>query len=287
MNRAVRLFLLLAAALSLAACGRFASMGAALAYKNAATLLTWTVDDYVGLTTPQKASVRDMIAREVYWHRDHELPVYRRFLASVADRSQRPYTQAEVQQGWDEVRGDYRREVERLLPPASKFLATLDEQQLARLERKLLDDEEKFEKEMTKGNAEERRARSLKKTLRVVEDWTGRLSSSQRAIVSAREDDVAPMLEQRFGERRYRATETLTLVRTRDAARIERGLHRLLLEEKSWRLPDYQAALDRRDQASINMIVQLSATLSAEQRAHLQQRLQGYIQDINDLGAPA
>jgi hypothetical protein len=286
-KRVVCPVLLLAAALLAAACGRFASMGATLAYQNAGTLLTWTVDDYVGLTHDQKAAVHEKIAHEMLWHRDHELPAYRRLLASAAQRSQRPYTAAEVSQAWDEVRADYRRVVERVLPEAARFLATLDEAQAAHLERRFFEDEQKFEHEMAKGKPEERRARAAKRMIRALEDWTGRLSPAQRALIVEAEAAVPPMLEERFGERRYRQQQVVSLVRTRDAQRIERGLRRLLLEEKSWRRSEYQALLDQRDRATLDTITKLSATLSAEQRAHLVERIQAYIADIDQTGAPA
>jgi len=282
--RAARFLLLGAAALALAACGRFAHLGVALAYANATALITWTVDDYVDLDRAQKEQVRSEVARAMAWHRAVELPGYGRFLASISERAGRPFSEAEVAQAWDEVRAAYVRVVERVLPEASAFLASLDERQLAHLERRFDEDNRKFVRESTKGTPQERRAEAVKRNVARIEDWTGRLSPPQRAIVAAREEAL-PTIEERLADRRYRQSETLALARTRDPARIAAGLRRLLIDTDSWRRPEYRAKLGARDAATFLMIARLSATLTPEQRSHLRRRIQGYTQDIARLAS--
>ncbi|HET9470810.1 MAG TPA: DUF6279 family lipoprotein, partial [Usitatibacter sp.] len=116
MHRGARFLVLALAALLAAACTRLAYMNASLAYSNATPMLAWMVDDYVGLDPAQKEWVDARIGRAMAWHRARELPRYRGFLASVAERSSRPYTEAEVAQAWGEVRAGYDRVVEHVLP---------------------------------------------------------------------------------------------------------------------------------------------------------------------------
>ena len=92
-----------------------------------------------------------------------------------------------------------------------------------------------------------------------------------------------PMVEERLADRRYRQAEILALARTHDRERIAAGLRRVLLESDAWRRPEYVAKLRARDAASFRMIAELSATLSPAQRAHLQERIHAYIQDITRL----
>lgn len=285
MDRSARFLVLAFAALLATACTRLAYMNASLAYSNATPMLAWMVDDYVGLEPAQKEWVSARIARAMAWHRARELPRYRGFLASVAQRSSRPYTEAEVGEAWGDVRADYDRVVEHVLPDVAEFLASLDERQLAHLEHRFAEENERIAKESMKGAPEERRVRSAKRMASHLEEWVGRLSDPQRAIVYRREAGLVPVIEEHLADRRYRQSETLVLARTGDRERIAAGLRRLLLESDAWRRPEYAAKLRARDAATFRMIAELSATLTPAQRAHLQGRIRGYIQDITRLAA--
>ena len=69
------------------------------------------------------------------------------------------------------------------------------------------------------------------------------------------------------------------------ASRWSPGLQRLLVDTESWRRPEYLAKLRERDQQHFEMIAALTATLTPEQRAHLQKRLRGFMRDITELTA--
>ena len=284
-DRGARLLVLAFAALLAAACTRLAYMNASLAYSNAAPMLSWMVDDYVGLDPAQKEWVAERIGRAMAWHRAHELPRYGAFLASVAERSSRPYTEAEVAQAWGEVRGAYDRAAEHVLPEVAEFLARMDERQLAHLEHRFAEENERIAKEAAKGTPAERQGRSAKRFASHLEEWVGRLSDAQRAIILRREAARVPLATERLAERRYRQSGMLALARTRDRDRIAAGLRRLVLEPDAWRRPEYAAKLRERDAATFRMIAELSATLTPAQRAHLQERIRGYILDIARLSA--
>ncbi len=284
MRRGSRLLLLAAAALLAAACTRLAYLSPALAYSNATRMLTWTVDDYVGLSHPQNDWLHAHLDRAMAWHRASELPRYRRFLASVAERSGRPFSEAEVAQAWEDLRADYRRVVARVLPEAADFLATLDRRQLARLERKFADDNRKLVKE-SGASPGERRARATRKMIGHLEEWVGRLDEAQRGIVAEREGALPPVLEERLADRRYRQLETIALARSRDPGKIVAGLRRLLIDTDTWRRPEYRAKLEVRERATLRMIAELSATLTPAQRSHLRERIGGYMRDITRLAS--
>jgi hypothetical protein len=285
MRRSARFLVLAFAALLATACTRLVYMNVSLAYSNATPMLTWMVDDYVGLDTARKDWIAERIGRAMAWHRARELPRYRGFLAAVAERSSRPYTEEEVAQAWGDVRADYDRVVEHVLPDAAEFLAGLDERQLAHLEHRFVEDNERLVKESTKGTLEDRRAQAARRAASHIEEWVGGLSEAQRAIVYRREAVLAPMTEERLADRRYRQSELLALARTKDRERIAAGLRRLLLESDKWRRPEYVAKMHARDAAAFRMIAELSATLSDGQRAHLQDRIRDYIRDITQLAA--
>jgi hypothetical protein len=277
-RRAIRYLLLALAALLAAACTR-------LAYNNATPMLTWMVDGYVDLHHEQKDWLHTRLDRAMAWHRENELPEYRRFLADIAQRADGTFTDAEVEQAWLKLRADYDRVIEHILPDTADFLLSLDDKQLERLDRKFAKDAEKLQKEMTEGTEAKRRARGVRRMTETVEEWIGPLDEKQHAIVAAREAALPVLAEDRLADRVYRQRETLALARTRDRAKIIAGLQRLLIDTDSWRKPEYQAKIRARNAATFHMIAALSATLTPQQRAHFKRRIRDYIDDIDKLAA--
>ena len=83
-----------------------------------------------------------------------------------------------------------------------------------------------------------------------------------------------------------RHAETLALIRARPTReKMVAGLHRLLVDSDSWRRPEFLKKLDDRDQRFFEMLSKVSATLTPEQRAHLQGRIRSYMKDIGKLTA--
>ncbi len=278
-------FLLLAALALAAACTRLAYMNASLAYSQAPHLMAWTVQSYVDLSHEQKDWLNARLDRTLAWHRSQELAGYARFLESVARRSDRAFTDEEVTEAWADVRADYRRVVEHLLPDAADFLASLDEKQLAHLQRRFDEENRKFVTESTRGTPGERRAEAAKRTIGHLREWIGPLDERQRAIVEAWAQSTPPLTEERLADRRYRQSEAIALARSRDRQRIVAGLHRILLETETWRRPELREKLHAREQATLHMIAVLSATLTPAQRAHLRGRIGGYVQDITRIAS--
>ena len=284
MSRSIR-FLLLAALALAAACTRLAYMNASLAYSQAPHLMAWTVEGYVDLSHEQKDFLHARLDRAMAWHRSQELPRYARFLESVAQRSGRPFTDEEVEKAWADVRADYRRVVEHLLPDAAELLASLDDEQLAHLQRRFDEENRRFVKESTRGTPAERRSQAAKKTMGHLQEWIGPLDARQRAIVEAWAQSTDPLVEERLADRRYRQSQAIALARTRDRQRIMEGLHRVLIDTDAWRRPELREKLAARERGTLHMIAALSGTLSPAQRSHLRGRIGGYVQDITRLAS--
>lgn len=285
MKSAVRFVLLAALALAAAGCTRLAYMNAPLAYSQVPRLVAWTVEGYVDLSREQKDRLHTRLARAMAWHRTRELPEYARFLDSVARRSDRAFTDAEVANAWGDVRADYRRVVEHLLPDAADLLVSLDGGQLAHLQRRFDEENRKFAKAAARGTRAERDAQAAKKMAAHLREWVGPLDRRQHAMVQAWARSMPPLVEERLADRRYRQSQTIALARSGDRRRAMEGLRRILLDTDAWRGPRLRAGLEEREQATLHMIAMVSGTLSARQRAHLRERIHGYVQDIARVAA--
>ncbi len=283
-----RVLVLAAAALIVAGCSftRLAYMSAGLAYSNATPMAVWWVDDFVDLRGEQREWVRLRIAAAHDWHRAQELPEYRRWLETILDYAEDGISVEEAASAYREIRSRYHRLLAHMAPDIADFLLQLDAAQVTQLERKFSEDETRMVKDSVKGTAEERRARRVRTYLEHLEEWTGELTEAQRGLVAARVRAIPELFEERLAERRYRTGETLALLRAHPShAEMTAAVRRLLAETDTWRRPEYAAKQQAREQALFEMIAALSATLGADQRAHLRARVKGYVRDISELTA--
>lgn len=279
------------AALVLAACAtatltRLAYANAALAYTNLGPMITWMVDDYVDLSDLQEDWVRDRVARAMEWHRTQELPKYRSFLESTLAKTEAPFTAADVAAHQKMVRTLWLRVMDRVMPDMAEFLANLDSEQAAQLERKFAEDNRKYSRETAKGTPEERRTRRMVRFIDHLETWVGSLNPEQRDLVAAYYRTLPDLSEDFLAERRTRQAEILKLVRARtpkDAMAVQ--LRRLFVDLDSWRRPELQQQLRERDRKTQDLFAALSGTLTADQRSALQKRIRGFMRDIATLTA--
>ena len=293
MKRFARMLAWLCLAFGAVACSnatltRLAYNNAALAYGNLGPMLTWMIDEYVDIDGSREDWVRGRVDRVVAWHRAEELPRFRAFFESVLAKSEAPFKVEDIAAHYRDVRASYYRTMEQVIPDTAEFFATLSPEDVAQMERKFAEENQKFVKESVRGTPEDRQERRVKRFLGHLESWVGSLETAQRALVIERYHELTDYSEQLLGERRYRQTEILALVRSKPPRpQMEAGLRRILVETDSWRNPDYARKLRERDLKVHTMIADLSATMSERQRKTLQKRIRGFLRDISSLTAGA
>lgn len=257
-----------------------------VAYDNAPFAAAWLVDDWFDLHDGQRDWVKERLARLHGWHRASELPAYERLLADTAARAARGLSAADARQVHREMRELWLRLVRRAIPDMADFLLQLHPEQVVYLARKFDEDNERTVRESVRGTPQERLERRQKRYIERIEDWTGRLDPAQRDVVRARVAAMGDLTGEWLGDRRYRQSETIALLRAKPTrAQLEAGLTRLLVESDSWRRPDYVAKLKVRDEQVFAMVADLDATLTAEQRGRLHRRLAAYAADAAHLAA--
>jgi hypothetical protein len=281
MKRLARLFLLAALAVALAACSL-----ARIAYTSAAPAIVWNADDWFDLQPGQKEWLSERAGRLMAWHRESELPDYRRFLQEVLARSEGGISEEDARWAYAEMRGFYRRAMERMLPDIAELLRQLGAAQIARLEHRFAEENEELLKESLKGTPTERRDRRAHRFIGRFEDWTGPLSGAQRELVASRVAAMPELTQDWLGDRRFRQSETLALVRARRPQdETVAGLRRILVDADDWRSPEYAGKLREREGRMFALVAALGATLTPVQREHLRRRVQGYVNDITHLVA--
>lgn len=279
MTRKWRAVVLLLAALALAACSV-----SRLAYLNAPPIAAWYIGGYVDLTDDQKHFVKDRLARAIAWHREAELPRYQRAIEALIAKTDMKVSVEDARAAYGTARSYYQRSIEHLLPDIAEFLLTLDDAQVAQVEKKLAADNRKILRESVQGTVDERRAKRSKRYVEQFEEWTGRLSGPQREIIVNGTRNLDDTTEERVGDRKYRQSEIVQLVRARvPREELVAKLRKLLIETDSWRRPEYVRRLRERDERFFEVTSELSSTLTPEQRASVQRKMRGYVNDISSI----
>ena len=277
----VQVLVMLLAALVLAACSV-----SRLAYLNAPPLALWYLGGYVNMSDGQKTFVKDRLSNAIAWHRQAELPQYQRSIETLIKKVDSKVSVADARATYTQARDFYNRSIEHLLPDFAEFLLTLDDDQIGQIEKKLAKDNKKIVSDSTKGSTDERRARRAKKYIEQFEEWTGTLSAQQREIIANGSRGMADFTEERLGDRRYRQTEIVRLIRAKPPREeVVKQLKRLLVDTESWRRAEYTKKLRDRDETLIEIVSELTATLTPEQRASVQRKMRGYVNEISSIVA--
>ena len=288
MRRALNLVLLALAALAAAACTltQLAYSNVGLAYNNAPPMLAWMVSDYVDMSDEQKEFVRDRMSSAFAWHRERELPEYRRFLEKVLAQAEDNISVEEAAADYRELRGFYHRAVERLLPDMADFLVRLDSVLAKQMEKRFAKDNRKVVSDAREDSGEDRREKRLERLVTHLEQFIGPFSDAQRSMAASYIAAQPELTEERLADRRYRQAALLALVKakpSREEAAAE--LRRLFVDTESWRSPEYTRKLRLRDLVFFDFISRLSASLNADQRAAFQKRVRGFMRDITEITA--
>jgi hypothetical protein len=257
-----------------------------LAYNNAPPMLAWMVGDYVDMSDQQKEFVRERFGRAFAWHRQQQLPEYRRFLEKVLAQAEDHITLEEAATDHGELRAYYHRAVERLLPDMADFLLGLDSLQAKQMEKRFAKDNRKMVKDATDANGDDRLDKRVERFTTHLEQFLGSVSDEQRRMVVGFMSAQPELIEERLADRRYRQNVILEILKTKPPReQVIAQLRKVFIDTESWRDPTYQKKLRERDQALFDLISRISVASTAEQRAAFQKRLRGFMRDITGITA--
>jgi hypothetical protein len=289
MRRLLDYAVLAALAVLAAACTltQLAYSNIGLAYNNAPPMLSWMVADYVDMSEEQKEFVRERFGRAFAWHRQEQLPEYRRFLEKALAQAEDNITVAEAATAHRELRGYYHRAVERLLPDMADFLLGLDSVQLKQMERRFARDNRKMVEEVAQQKGDERLDKRVERFSAHLEQFVGgSLTDEQRRMVVGYVSAQPELVDERLADRKFRQEAILGVVRAKPPREEAiAALRKVLIDTERWRNPDYQRKLRQRDQAMFDLISRLSGSLTPDQRAAFQKRVRGFMKDITEISA--
>ncbi len=243
-----------------------------IAYQTADRLILGRIDSLFDLRADQKSFLEERIKLHLAWHRGAELPRYAHSLSTLRTKSRDGLNRAEVDWLFDEFEGAWQRVVERVLPDAAKFLATVDDAQIRNYEQKVAKDNEELVS-FLKLPPQKQLAERQKKFVSNTKDWTGTLSAKQEEKVRSLVPGIPDNTAERLAFRRARQAEFAAVLRTRPGApALEKAMHHWYASGDASLTPDYRAKTIVWRQKMKEFILALDHDLTPEQRIHAGRR---------------
>jgi len=244
-------------------------------------VVRYLASSYLDLDAVQSEDLEPRLVRLHRWHRVNELPAYAELLRSASQRAAKGITAEDVAWGVGNVRARYRSFAAKAAEDAAPVLATLEPAQLAALEHKFSENNEKYAKKFLSLDDEKRRRAQTQRMLERFSDFAGDLSSEQEARIErfalAHERHVALRFEDR---QRWQRDFVALLRQQRAPQELGRSLADMFEKPELRRSEEFLREDRRWDEDLGRLIVDLDGSLSPKQRAQVVRRLSDYAEDF-------
>jgi hypothetical protein len=282
-----RMMLLIAMMVLIAGCSAIR-----LTYNHGDTLLYWWLNAYLDLDSDQSDWVKKDIDNLFQWHRSTQLRDYAGLLAKM----QRQLADGNVTQ--DELLSDYRDIKTRTellaykaLPQLADLAMSIKPDQIDQMEKKFAKNNDKFRHDFMSGSVDDQKNARYKKAMEQLNLWFGSFSRDQEAQLRKASDARPLDNDVWMQERVLRQKKIIALLQRIHQQKMNKeqtmsAIHDLLRDFfDRMDAPDRKAFFDAYVDNTSKFILSAIRITTPEQKAHAQQRMQGWINDFNALAA--
>lgn len=270
------------AAVILAACSSMK-----LGYSQGSVLTYLWINGQFGLQDNQTDPTREAIARFFTWHRQDQLPRMAAILQRAQGELQQPVTARQMRVYQDTFQQFGRAAFDQAKPDIARLLLSTTPAQLAHVQRKFQESNERFQHRYLHGDPEERLRARLKKVMEDARLVYGSFSPEQEAAIRSAIVPLVDSTQARYDERVARQQVWLALIaRVQQEHPDEATVVRWLTAYADlWEhAPGERGAQQRlRREADTAMLVTIANLTTPHQKQHARERLQGWIRDVHDL----
>lgn len=253
------------------------------AYDNADAYIHWRVSSYLDLEGEDAEELDARIDEFHAWHRRNALPKYVTLVHEASRRFDDGLSRPDLVWGYDSLRAQAQESLRKAAELLAPLLDRLTPAQLAHVERRIAEENQRFYRDHLRGTEPERRARRARYAVNRLEDWVGKLTPAQ--VQRVREyAERAPLAEEmRDGDRKRLQKDVIAILRAREArARLpERVAH-----WERGRDPAFVAALEAWREQYFAMLLDIDRMLTPEQRRRALGHMRRYAEDFEALAAP-
>jgi hypothetical protein len=262
---------------------------ARLGYNNGETVSYFWLNSYIGFDADQKPWVKKELASLFAWHRRTQLPEYLPLLAQAKKRVHKPVTEAELARDYEEIRRRILIITDRAAPAAADLALALRPEQLASIEKKFAENNEKFRKEHLRGDLAQRQRDRYKRTMKQAETWFGNFSGEQERQIRQLSDARPLDDELVLADRMQRQAEMVRLLQRIGAEKPTREATAGMIRQyvagamDHYNHPEYQSYFEKYRAAQMRLVAGIINLGTPAQKQHFEQALQAWIDDFDTL----
>ncbi|WP_028943148.1 DUF6279 family lipoprotein [Pseudomonas vranovensis] len=273
------LLLLVLPALLVLACSRID-----LAYRNLDMLVPWSLNDYLNMNRQQKTWLNQRLKQHLAWHCRTQLPGYLTWIDEVRQMvADNQVTDQQLQLRTQEAKQAIAKVADQITPSAAQLLRAMDDEQVHEMRQAFAEDiserQAKYVKTPLARQIEQRVERMEKR----LTPWLGELSSQQRLRIMTWSQGLGEQNRQWIANRANWQAHFSAAMDQRHTDAFEPQLVRLLKNRESLWTPEYRQAYQRTEKAARQLLVDLMAQSSEQQRTHLEQKLDQVRKDFSEL----
>jgi hypothetical protein len=190
-----------------------------LGYATADELAYRWLDGWLDFNDVQSVQVRELLDDVHRWHRKTQLPDYAQWLARTAEEVMRDTTPEAVCKLGQDFTDRLGLMAERAAPGASLVALTLSDAQFGTMQKRFERSQVKFQDDYSKGDAKQREAAALERSVSRAESLYGKVDQRQREVLAQAAKDSPFDVKLQAQERQTRQNELMKMLRlARDAA---------------------------------------------------------------------
>ena len=239
-------------------------------------ILKW-FDTHFDLNDPQRSDLNTRIARLLYWHRKSELAKIAEHLKQLKSRYQKGLKGKDIDWIRTEQKQFWSRIIDRAKPDLIAFLSTIEEGQVRRMERELIEKDDWLVKQ-SKMTADEAHASILKWFFELLEKWLGGLEPDQKQKISSWVKADPRWIAIKLKNRKKFQTELAQILRSKE--NFQENLHIWLHEPETYWTEDFKNRLEYKKQEWKEIILKIDEITLPHQQQHVANELKNYINDF-------
>lgn len=251
-------------------------------YNRLDTIIAWYVDDYVDFTDEQEAVFEAELETLFDWHRHEELPRYVALLEQAEVALDRELDEAMLTALSDRFRDAIERLRSRALNTALRVGETLSMTQLQDFVDELDAEQAELEEELLERDDETYREDTRERLVDNLEEYLGRLTKPQKALVQSRIDDYTRLDEAWLADRAAWNTLVRDILEQGGADWTDR-LRRAAEGRRDARAEAFQRALDHNTGVTLGLVRDVLNQRSDRQDRRLRKRLAALKADFSAL----
>ncbi|GAB2195832.1 DUF6279 family lipoprotein [Sessilibacter sp. MAH4] len=256
-----------------------------LAYGFLDNWIRWQVNDYVDLNSQQSKILKSESKKFHQWHRNNELVRYSLFLNETIANLESPQLKKEtVSETFTRLNQFIKSSTQQLHEPTIAIVASLSDEQVEEILKNIKKEDEKLKKSLSEETLEERTADQFKQTRKTFKSYLGSLTEEQDQLLENFFKEGQSGLQYNV-ERNENWLNDFTELMKKDLSQTEnqQQIIHLFFNYPEYLNEEHRLVTEHNTQLFHNLIVDLHATLSKEQKDKLIKKMANYRDDFLEL----